>query len=492
MYELFSTQQMYAADAAAMEAGIAGLKLMENAGRGITDQILKRYSKAPVLILCGPGNNGGDGYVAARLLSKAGWDVRVLVFGDPEDLTGDAASMYGLYRGDVAPLTGATDYNGEAIVIDAVFGAGFRGDLPEPVATLLGKAKKEGATIIAVDVPSGVNGTSGEVSLGAVVSDLTVTFFRAKIGHYLLPAREYVGELSVIDIGIPEDVLDDLDIRVLKNDPSLWWDQMAVPQMSGHKYARGHLAINGGGVSSTGAARIAARAGLRAGAGAVTVVSPPAALMVYSTALEAVMVTKMDDAGLFEDWLRSKRIGAVVIGPANGVTERTREYVLAALQTPAVVILDADALTVFQDDPETLFEAITDKKSGEVILTPHEAEFARLFNVTGSHLEKCRKAAKMSGAVTLLKGATTVIASPSGDAVLNVNAPPWLATAGSGDALAGLIGGLSLSGASAFLAVSCAVWVHGEAGNLFGRGLIAEDIEAKIPEIFQKLDAKCA
>jgi len=490
--ELFSVEQMYAADAAAVEAGVAGLTLMENAGRGITKQITERFKSCPVLILCGPGNNGGDGYVAARLLSKMGWNVRVLAFGDPETLRGDAAEMYRLYRGDVGSLTGASDYEGEELLIDAVFGAGFRGDLPSPVACLLQRSKKEGAAVVAVDVPSGINGASGEVSEGAIAADLTVTFFRAKTGHYLLPAREYIGELAIIDIGIPEDVLDDLDIRVLKNDPSLWWDQMAQPEMTGHKYSRGHLAVCGGGVSATGAARIAARCGLRAGAGAVTVVSPPSALMIYSTALEAVMVTAIKDAGELEDWLRAKRIGAVVIGPGSGVTERTREFVLAALQTSATVILDADALTVFQDDPETLFEAIHDKKSGEVVLTPHEAEFARLFNVSGHNLEKCKKAAKISGAVTLLKGATTVVASPSGDAVLNVNAPPWLATAGSGDALAGLIGGLILGGSSAFMAVSGAVWVHGEAGNLFGRGLLAEDIEGRIPEIFQKLDDKCA
>ncbi|WP_227711846.1 NAD(P)H-hydrate dehydratase [Sneathiella sp. P13V-1] len=487
MTELFSVEQMYAADKAAMEGGVPGLTLMENAGQSIVREIEARWAPEPVLVLCGPGNNGGDGYVIARALAEKDWPVRVVVFGDPEKLKGDALEMYRRYTGDIEALAGADNLEDELLIVDAIFGAGFKGDLPEPIRDLFDAISSQGSHVVAVDTPSGVQGTDGTASAGTLEADLTVTFFRPKTGHYLLPGRAYVGELVVTDIGIPEEVLDEIAIDVRQNNPADWFDLIPQPVLDGHKYSRGHLAVNGGGVSSTGAARISARAGLRAGAGAVTVVTPPSALMVYATALEAVMVKSIDSEDDFESWIADRRIGAVIIGPGNGVNDRTRSFVLKALASNADVILDADAITVFQEDPDTLFNAIWEKANGTVVLTPHEAEFARLFDVEGSALERCREAAAKSGAIVLLKGATTVIAAPDGRATLNTNAPPYLATAGSGDALAGIIGGQVIGAEHPFAAVCAAVWIHSEAGAVVGQGLVAEDIEQQIPYIFQKL-----
>lgn len=484
--QVLSVDEMYSADRLAIESGISGLELMENAGQGIAAHIEEGWDVCSVLILCGPGNNGGDGYVVARALSEAGWPVTVHAFGDTAKLGGDAKVMFDLYSGDTFPLS-EVDLSGAELVVDALFGAGFKGELPDEIRKLFFKIKDKGVPVTAVDVPSGVNGSSGEVCSGTIESNLTVSFFRPKTGHLLYPARSYIGALEIVDIGIPEKVLDTIGVRTFENDPGLWFENMPKYLASDHKYSRGHVAIVGGGMSSTGAARISARAALRVGAGAVTVVSPPSALMVYSQALEAVMVKSLEDDLRFSDWLNEKRIKTVLLGPGNGITERTRFFVETALKLDCSVILDADALTVFKDDPENLFSLIKNKEKGQVVLTPHEAEFARLFDLTGSNLERCLLASTLSGAIVLLKGATTVIADPNGQAVMNTIAPPWLATAGSGDALAGIIAGLAASTTDLYKATCAAVWIHSEAANEFGPGLIAEDIETIIPRVLSSI-----
>lgn len=483
---ILSVEQMYEADRLTIEGGISGLELMENAGQGITAHIEKGWDKCSVLILCGPGNNGGDGYVVARALSEAGWPVRVCAYGDPAKLKGDALAMYKAFTGEVHDWS-AVDLSEADLVVDALFGAGFRGQLPPDIVEVFAAVNVVKIPVVAVDVPSGVNGSSGEVSDGTPACNLTVSFFRCKIGHLLYPAKFYLGVLEIIDIGIPDNVLDKISCQSSENDPDTWRGRLQQLSPTGHKYDRGHGAVVGGGMSSTGAARIAAKAALRVGAGAVTVVTPPSALLPYSIALEAVMVTAINDADDFKDWLVTKRIGSVLIGPGGGVHERTRAFVLAALQTDGTVILDADALTVFKDNPAILFDQISRKTVGQVVLTPHEAEFKRLFNVDGSADQRCQQAADQSGAVVLLKGASTVIAEPKGRLVINTNAPPWLATAGSGDALAGIITGLTAATTDVYEAVCAAVWIHGEAANKFGPGLIAEDIEAEIPGVLSDL-----
>ncbi|WP_169569224.1 NAD(P)H-hydrate dehydratase [Sneathiella limimaris] len=483
--EILSIPEMYKADQLTIEAGIPGEQLMENAGAQVAAHITENWDICPALVLCGPGNNGGDGYVIARHLLEVGWPVTVGVFGDPAKLKGDAATMRDRCPLDLVPIS-ELKIPAEGIVVDAVFGAGFRGTLPSELTDLFGKLQKT-LDFIAVDIPSGVDGNTGESSEGTPPASLTVTFARPKTGHYLYPGRGYCGRLEVVDIGIPLSVIDQLNCRTVLNSPDIWGEDFPQARPTGHKYTRGHAAVMGGGISSTGAARISARIALRAGAGAVTLLSPPSALTTYAAALEAVMVKSVEDSEAFFQFLTDRRISAVLIGPGNGVTEQTRKKVEAALSSSASVILDADALTVFKGDHETLFDLIQQKKSGAVVLTPHEAEFARLFQVEGTALERCRLAAAKSGAIVLLKGASTVIAAPDGEAVINTHAPPWLATAGSGDALAGIITGLIATGMDTFLAVSAAAWIHGEAAYAFGPGLIAEDIEKQIPQIYAEI-----
>ena len=484
--ELLSVEEMYLADRLAIDGGVAGSMLMETAGEGIAIQIQRKWPPGRALVLCGPGNNGGDGYVVARRLQEAGWQIDLASISDPELLKGDAALMRDQWNGPILSLARAEVADID-LVVDAVFGAGFSRYLESDLASFFARIKRELIPVVAVDMPSGVNGDTGAADAGAIPAAMTVSFFRAKPGHFLYPGRAYCGELKIIDIGIDADYLEEIDPETHLNDPELWRDDLPSLGPEIQKYSRGHAAVVGGGIASTGAARLAARASLRAGAGATTVVSPPSALQTYAAALEAVMVIALSEGQAFEDWLRDKRIGTVLVGPGNGVTERTRKFTSIALESPANVILDADGLTVFRDDPDTLFSLIAEKEHGEVVITPHEAEFERIFSLAGSKLDRARTAASLSGAVVLLKGADTVIATPDGKAVINYNAPPYLATAGSGDVLAGLITGFFSGGMSAFSAASAAAWIHGEAGSMVGPGLIAEDIETVVPSILRKL-----
>lgn len=488
---ILSVEQMYEADRRAIEGGVAGIILMENAGQGIAAHMEKGWDKCTVLVLCGPGNNGGDGYVVARALSEAGWPVQVAAYGDPKSLKGDAYAMYEKYEGDVGGWSDI-DLDDVDLVVDGIFGAGFRGDLPAEMVDVFDEITACEIPVVAIDVPSGMNGSTGDASEGTLFCDLTVSFFRPKTGHLLYPGRSHTGLLEIVDIGIPDTVLEVIDIETFENDEELWLDAMPQMQETAHKYDRGHAAVVGGGMSSTGAAKIASKTALRSGAGAVTVVTPPSALMSYSIALEAVMVKAVESAEDFGAWLTTKRIAAVLIGPGNGVHDRTRSFVETALSLECVVVLDADALTAFADSASDLFDLIGNKTGGPVILTPHEAEFKRLFDIEGSAIERCRFAANQSGAIVLLKGASTVIAEPKGRLVVNTNAPQWLATAGSGDALAGIITGLAAASDDFFSMVCAAAWIHGETGNRFGPGLIAEDMSHIIPSILSDIYTQIA
>lgn len=484
---ILSVDQMYEADRRTIESGVPGLVLMENAGQGIAAHIEAGWDICTVLILCGPGNNGGDGYVVARALSEAGWPVQVIAYGDVSALKGDARAVFEQYSGDVGGWSDIA-LDDVDLVVDGIFGAGFRGDLPAEMVDVFDEITACEIPVVAIDVPSGMNGSTGEVSEGTFFCDLTVSFFRPKTGHLLYPGRSHTGLLEIVDIGIPDTVLDVIDIEAFENDEDLWLEAMPQAQETGHKFDRGHAAVVGGGMSSTGAAKIASKTALRSGAGAVTVVTPPSALMSYSIALEAVMVKSIEAPDEFGDWLTAKRIGAVLIGPGNGVHDRTRTFVEKALLLNCVVVLDADALTVFADTPRDLFDLIGKKAGGPVILTPHEAEFKRLFDFEGSAFRRCRLAANQSGAIVLLKGASTVIAEPEGRLVVNTNATQWLATAGSGDALAGIITGLAAAASDDFFSIVCAAaWIHGEVGNRFGPGLIAEDMNEIIPSILSDI-----
>ncbi|MCG8694189.1 MAG: NAD(P)H-hydrate dehydratase, partial [Minwuiales bacterium] len=433
-------------------------------------------------VLCGPGNNGGDGFVIARLLAAAGWPVRLALLGDPSRLTGDAGRNAGRWTGPVEPLSPAAVDDAE-IVVDALFGAGLARDLSGMPLALADICADRKIPVVAVDVPSGVDGNTGVVRGGAFEAELTVTFFRRKTGHLLLPGRLLCGETIVADIGIPNDALGEIRPSAFANRPNLWLADFPWPLADGHKYGRGHAVVMSGPMSATGAARLGAYAALRAGAGLVTVASPPDALMVNAAHLTAVMLRRVADLEAWNELLLDKRLNAILLGPGNGVTEDTKQRVLAALAAGKSCVLDADALTVFQDDPSALFKAV----KSPCVLTPHDGEFGRLFDTAGDKLTRVRAAAEKSGAVVLLKGPDTVIAAPDGRAAINENAPPELATAGAGDVLAGIIVGLMAAGMPPFEAACAGAWLHGDAAGTVGPGLVAEDLIDALPAVLRTL-----
>ncbi len=477
---LLTSRQMAEADRMTVATGTASETLMENAGRPVAQAIQERWLPRPVIVLCGPGSNGGDGFVAARRLAEADWPVRVALLVPREQLRGAAAHHAALWRGPVEPLTPSV-LDGAELVIDAIFGAGLSRALEGAAAATLAAAAARRMPIVAVDVPSGLMGDTG-ASVGAVPALLTVTCFRKKPGHLLQPGRALCGELIVADIGTPASVFDQVVPDTFENDPALWADALPALQPDGNKYTRGHALVSGG-YPTTGAARMAARAAARAGAGLVTVAVSEQALPIYAAALTSVMVSAVADAADFDRLLADSRYSGFLIGPGAGADAAMRARVLAMLKTARPTVLDADALSCFKDQPDTLFRAIT----GPCVLTPHEGEFARLFEATGDKLARARAAAHRSGAVIVLKGSDTVIAAPDGRAIVNANAPPTLATAGAGDVLAGIVLGLLAQGMAPFLAAAAAVWLHGAAAMSFGPGLLAEDIPDLLPEVLPQL-----
>ena len=477
---LLSVTQMGEADRMTVVSGIPEHTLMENAGQAVTHEIQKRWATCPVLVLCGPGNNGGDGFVVACQLANAGWPVRIALLGARERLSGAAGHHAVLWQGSVEALT-PDCIGGAELIVDALFGAGLDRALAGAAKATLASAAEREIPIVAVDVPSGLLGNTGEC-LGAVSVQLTVTFFRKKPGHLLLPGRLLCGELVVADIGIADAVLATITPNTFENDSLLWRAKLPRPRHGDHKYTRGHALIAGG-YPITGAARMAARAAARAGAGLTTIAVPEIALPIYAAALTSIMVQPLIAPDDFERLLSDQRFLALLIGPGVGTGETTRQRALAMLKTGRATLLDADAITAFQDDPAQLFKAIT----GPCVLTPHEGEFRRLFDPSGDKLTRARAAASLSGAVIILKGSDTVIAAPDGRAIINTNAPPTLATAGSGDVLSGIVLGLLAQGMAPLLAAAAGVWLHGAAANEFGPGLIAEDLPDLLPFVFRRL-----
>jgi hydroxyethylthiazole kinase-like uncharacterized protein yjeF len=496
MIELLTNAEMAEADRLTIAAGMAGIELMENAGRAVADAAAAVPEGRRVVIVAGPGNNGGDGFVTARHLAERGYSVRVSFVGQEAGLKGDAALAAERWSGPVEQASPVSLSDCD-IVIDALFGAGLDREVDGLPRAMIRAMNASGAPVIAVDLPSGVNGSTGAVMGIAVNATHTVTFFRRKTGHMLLPGRLHCGAIQVADIGIPASVLATIKPMAFANRPALWGRAFPRPRADGHKYGRGHAVVVSGGLSTTGAARLAARGALRAGAGLVTIASPREALSVNAAASLAVMVRPVEEAGELAAFLADKRRNAVVLGPGGGVGAAMRDQVAAALASGAAAVLDADALTSLADEPKAL-AGMVGKANRGVVLTPHKGEFARLFKAIHedhnihAKLEKARLASRSSGAVVLLKGADTVVAAPDDRASIADNAPPTLATAGSGDVLAGMIAGLLAQGMAAFEAASAAVWLHGEAANAFGPGLIAEDLPEALPAVYRRLFAELA
>jgi ADP-dependent NAD(P)H-hydrate dehydratase / NAD(P)H-hydrate epimerase len=506
--ELLTNEEMASADRLTIAAGTPGIVLMERAGGAIAREALRLLAqpmpaRARVLVVCGPGNNGGDGFVAARLLAEHGIEISLGLLGSRDALKGDSAQAAAAWRGDTQPLPAVLSEAKLAeadLVIDALFGAGLARDLEGDARTAVLRlnewTQRTGRPILAVDVPSGLDGSTGAVRGVAIEARRTVTNFRLKPGHLLLPGRLLCGETSIADIGTDANVLASIQPKCFANSPTVWGRDFPIPRIAGHKYSRGHALVMSGSLGHTGAARLAARGALRAGAGLVSIVTPSDALAVHAAALTAIMTRVCDTPEDLKALLQDQRLNALVMGPALGVGERTRQLVLTALSGPRpaagkhrAFVLDADALTSFADCFETLAEAI--KSSGSpVVLTPHDGEFQKLFGAhvpAGSKLERARAAAALSGAVVLSKGPDSTVAEPGGRATIAYDLPPWLATAGSGDVLAGIISGLLAQEMPAFEAVSAAVWLHGAAASHFGPGLISEDIPEHLPPVLRRL-----
>ena len=478
---------MAKADAFAIAGGVPGRDLMEAAGRAVATAAMGCHARRPVVVLCGPGNNGGDGFVAARRLQEGGWPVRLVLFGQVETLKGDAAWAAGTWNGPVERWS-QTLLDGVPLVIDAIFGAGLSRPIDGEIAAAIELVNGRKLPVVAVDVPTGLHGDTGEILGHAFQAETTVSFFRAKPGHYSVEGLRRCGRLHIADIGISTAAITTIGPKAWLNAPALWVHLLRRDDIADHKYARGHLTILAG-PHATGAARLAALAGRRVGAGLVTIAAFRSTMAAFQAAEPGNLVVEADDGAMFAHLLGDERRNAVLIGPGSGVDQRTKDAVLAALAARRHVVLDADAITVFASEPDLLFRAI----SGPTLLTPHEGEFRRLFPDLGGKadkLERVRQAAARSGATILLKGPDTVIAEPNGRAVVNVHASPALATAGSGDVLAGLVGGLLAQRLTPFAAASAAAWLHGECAHQFGRpGMIAEDLPALLPHALQSLSS---
>lgn len=499
---LLSCRQSAAADRHAMASGTPGSVLMEKAGAGAAQVITQIFQDteppARTVILCGPGNNGGDGYVIARHLVAVGWPVVVGALMPTEDLIGDARGAADQWTGETLMLADVDDaklfselFKDCGLVVDALFGTGLERPLSGVASAAIDYANGLPAVRVAVDMPSGISGDTGQVvggdDGGAFDAHLTVTFFRKKLGQVLMPGRVACGEVYVVPIGINASVLSDMTTRTYENTPTHFAALLGGPLPMEHKYDRGHALVCGGGAVTSGAARLAARAALRVGAGLVTTAFPADALGVYAAHQTAVMNMPYADIAEFRDILDSRKKNAFLIGPGHGVGETTRRFVQEVLLTGRPTLLDADALSSFVDNPSDLFDAI----SGPCVLTPHMGEFERLFPdlaVLDDRVKAAREAAKRVGCVVVLKGPDTIIANSDGRTVINSHTSPYLATAGTGDVLAGMIIGLAAQfghkAHSVFEAAIAGVWLHGDAAQQLNGPFIAEDLVEAIPAAF--------
>ena len=485
---ILTPAEMSKADAAAIAAGTPGIVLMERAGAAVASVALQRFGGAAGFdVLAGPGNNGGDAYVAACLLAEAGADVSLFAMGEPRDGSDAALAAQRCHL----PRRRLADWRPDPArtVIDGLFGAGLSRPLDGDAARVAAAATGAGCKILAIDVPSGLDGATGVATGTSFAADVTVTFAALKPGHVLSSGPDACGAIVVADIGVTAADLASAGARCFVNEPDLWREKLPSTGRDAHKYSRGHVAVFSGGPTATGAARLAAIAAARSGAGAVTVLSPGNALTVNAAHLTSIMLARCDSAEDALSFIAGRKVGALVIGPGYGRGPNTCDMVGAVLSSSVPAVLDADALTSFDADPEALFAACRANRSMP-ILTPHEGEFRRVFADLAdmpSRLERARRAAERAGAVIVSKGPDTVIAAPDGRAAINVNGSRWLATAGSGDTLAGIAAGLRAQDMPAWEAACAAVWIHAEAGRRFGPGLIAEDLAGQLPPILREL-----
>jgi NAD(P)H-hydrate epimerase len=480
-HALLDAASARALDAAAIAAGTPAAELMERAGAATAAAIAARWQPMSVLVLAGPGNNGGDGYVVARCLRESGWPVRVAAFGDASKLSGPAAIAAGRWAGPVE-AAGPDCLAGAGLVVDALFGTGLSRALEGQVKATVERLNGLCLPVAAVDIPSGIDSDTGAILGAAVRADLTVTFFRRKPGHLLLPGRDLAGEIVTDELGVDPAIYAAIPVDLFANAPGLWADAFPWPTAQSQKYTRGHALILGG-TRMTGAARLAAHAAQRIGAGLVTVAADPSVVALYAAwradLLISPLATDDDFGGLLDD----KRISGVLLGPGAGADARLKQSMTAALEAQTRLVLDADSFTILADRSNGLL----DRLHANVLSTPHEGEFARVFYPPVPRLGSAIRAAHETGATILLKGSDTIVAGPNGKAVINSGAPPDLATGGSGDVLAGLAVGLAANRLPPMLSAIISCWIHARAASLFGPGLIAGDIANLVPDVLKEL-----
>lgn len=483
MFEILTPHEMQKAEASAIASGINSFQLMLSAGASVAELIKKNFQQTPVLVLCGKGKNGGDGFVAATQLQKEGWPVRVACLVKKTTLKTEALQAAKEWPGAIEDLNSNLSIKDTGLIIDAVFGTGFSGSFPPELSTLFDKVRNKNISVVAIDLPSGLDSASGSIADGTLSATMTITFSRKKRGHLLLPGKSFCGKVCVADIGIPDKIISDASPAVFENHFGLWLKSFPIPKQDTHKYARGNVCIYGG-KKRTGAACLAAAAAQKTGAGAVTILSSPETESIYRQYRASLMVDTFSNSEELKNVLRDERKNVFVLGPGAGTEDAVKESIDLALSFNKSFVLDADIFSLYKNNSKELF----DKLSPKCVLTPHMGEFERLFpDIVGNKVEKAQKAAKVSNSIVVLKGSDTVIAAPDGTAVINSNAPPTLAIAGSGDILAGFIAGLIAQGMPSFMAACAACWLHGETAKNYGFCLTPEDIISNVNHTLNKL-----
>jgi hydroxyethylthiazole kinase-like uncharacterized protein yjeF len=490
LLELLTADEMRRAEKITIDNGTPALTLMENAGRGVTEEVVRRFARgSKVSVLCGPGNNGGDGFVCARSLRERGYQVRLALLCKLEELGPDAREMARRWDEQIEPMVPRA-IEGAEVIVDAILGSGLKGPVNGVVGQIIDQVNERELPVVAVDVPTGIDATFGSIQGAAFKAVSTVTFFRRKTGHMLLPAKRYCGDVRTVDIGIPNSVLADIVPQTFVNEPDFWLRYFPRLKPDGHKYDRGHAVVVSGPMESTGAARLSARGALRIGAGLVSVATSKAAFYINAAQLTSIMVAAYEGGAGLAELLTDTRRNAVLIGPGAGATAETRENVAAVLSSGATVVIDAEGLTAFAADPQELF-ALIQQRHAPTILTPHKGEFDAIFPELGnaeSKLDQAKRAAEISGAVMVFKGPDTVVSAPDGLSAITEGSPPWLATAGTGDVLAGFIVGLCAQGMSPLDAAVAGVWIHSDIARVVGPGMIAEDMAPMLPALLQRLN----
>ena len=491
MLELLTADEMRRAEQITIDGGTPSLTLMENAGRAVAEEVVRRFPRgSKVAVCCGRGNNGGDGFVCARILRERGFQVRLGLLGKPEELKAEPKEMARRWDETIEPLN-VLMLEGADIVIDGIMGAGLKGPVNGEIADIIQSVNDKKTPVVAIDMPTGIEMTHGSIQGIAFESVSTVTFFRKKTGQAQLPGKAYCGDVRISDIGISNKVLADIAPQTFINEPDFWLRYYPRLNKEGHKYDRGHAVVVSGPMESTGASRLGAKAALRIGAGLVSLATSKSAFYVNAAQLTSIMLSVYDGGGGLGDLLvNDPHQNAVLIGPGAGISEQTCENVTAVLASEATVIIDAEGLTAFEQNPQDLFGLIQGRNA-PTIITPHKGEFDRIFPELGnaeSKLEQTKRAAEISGSVVIFKGPITIISAPDGLSAILGDAPPWLATAGTGDVLAGMITGLCAQGMSPFDAAAAAVWMHAELARTFGPGMISEDMPALLPPLLQRLN----